>query len=180
MLTNLYAAVVADQLNAFSYPAQLAGLEFELYDHQRGFTLKISGYTDKQAVLLEDDPRRTSSSRGNIGTLRPTSRIIWSNDFVTWPSNSPYEQAIADLRRLLLDTIWWPDAKIEAAKAATPEALEAFVPQLLESVESVALAHGNYTREEALSLSALVAEELLGTNRASVVPHGRGSSTSGE
>ena len=172
VLTNLYAAVVADQLNAFSYPAQLAGLGFELYDHQRGFTLKISGYTDKQAVLLETI---LAALRVPEVTSERFDRL--QDNLVQQLRNlaleQPYEQAIADLRRLLLDTIWWPNVKIEAAEAATREALEAFVPQLLESVESVALAHGNYTREEALSLAALVAGELLGTNRAAVVPHGQ-------
>jgi secreted Zn-dependent insulinase-like peptidase len=172
VLTDLYAAVVADQLNAFSYPAQLAGLGFELYDHQRGFTLKISGYTDRQAVLLETiltalrtpevTPERFGRLRDNL--VRRLRNLALER---------PYGQAIADLRRLLLDTIWWPDAKIGAIEAATPEALEAFVPRLLESVESVALAHGNYTREEALSLAALVAEELLRNKRAVAVPHGR-------
>jgi secreted Zn-dependent insulinase-like peptidase len=172
VLTDLYAAVVADQLNSFSYPAQLAGLGFELYDHQRGFTLKISGYTGKQAVLLEKI----------LAALRFPE--ITSERFVRLRDNlvrrlrnlaleRPYGQTISDLRRLLLDTIWWPDAKIEAAEAATPEALKVFVPRLLESVESVALAHGNYTREEALSLAALVAEELLKNKRAVAVPHGR-------
>jgi secreted Zn-dependent insulinase-like peptidase len=172
VLTDLYAAIVTDQLNAFSYPAQIAGLGFELYDHQRGFTLKISGYTDKQAVLLETilaalrvpevTPERFNRLRDNL--VRRLRNLALER---------PYGQAISDLRRLLLDTIWWPDAKIEAAKTVTPEALEAFIPQLLGSVESVALAHGNYTREEALSLSALVAEELLGNKRIVAVPHGR-------
>jgi secreted Zn-dependent insulinase-like peptidase len=172
VLTDLYAAVVADQLNAFSYPAQLAGLGFELYDHQRGFTLKISGYTDKQAVLLETIlaalrfPEVTSErfDRLRDNLVRQLRNVALER---------PYGQAIAELRRLLLDSIWWPDAKIEAAEAATPEALEAFVSQLLESVESVALAHGNYTQEEVLSFAALVAGELLGNKRTVVVPHGQ-------
>ena len=172
VLTDLYAAVVADQLNAFSYPAQLAGLGFELYDHQRGFTLKISGYTDKQAVLLETilaalrfpdvTSERFDRLRDNL--VRRLRNLALER---------PYGQVIADLRRLLLDTIWWPDTKIEATEAVTPEDLEAFVPRLLESVESVALAHGNYTREEALSLAALVAGALLENKSAVAVPHGR-------
>jgi secreted Zn-dependent insulinase-like peptidase len=172
VLTDLYAAVVVDQLNAFSYPAQLAGLGFELYDHQRGFTLKISGYTDKQAVLLEtiiaalQVPEVTSErfDRLRDNLVRRLRNVALER---------PYGQVIAELRRLLLDSIWWPDAKIEAAESATPEALEAFVSQLLGSVESVALAHGNYTRKEVLSLSALVAGELLGNSRAVAVPHGQ-------
>jgi secreted Zn-dependent insulinase-like peptidase len=172
VLTDLYAAVVADQLNAFSYPAQLAGLGFELYDHQRGFTLKISGYTDRQAVLLETilvALRTPEVTAERFGRLRDNLVRRLRNLAL----ERPYGQAIADLRRLLLDTIWWPDAKIGAAEAVTPETLEAFVPRLLESVESVALAHGNYTREEALSLAALVAKELLRSKRAVAVSHGR-------
>ena len=43
-----------DHVNEFAYPALLAGLNFDFYKHAQGISLRISGYNDKQALLLEE------------------------------------------------------------------------------------------------------------------------------
>lgn len=53
LLTSLYVSLVNDQLDAFAYAADLAGLSFSLYPHSRGLSLRISGYDDRQPALLE-------------------------------------------------------------------------------------------------------------------------------
>ncbi|MCA8967339.1 MAG: insulinase family protein, partial [Planctomycetes bacterium] len=52
VLTDLYVSMVKDNLNEYSYPASLAGLDYSLYRHSRGFSVRMSGYEDKQPVLL--------------------------------------------------------------------------------------------------------------------------------
>lgn len=170
VLTDLYTAIVVDQLNEFSYQARLAGLAFQLYDHQRGFTLKISGYTDKQAVLLgellkaltlpEITPERFDRLRNNL--IRQLSNFSLER---------PYTQGLTELRRLLLENSLWSDTLIKAAEVVTPEKLQVFVPSLLSSVNSVALAHGNYTQEEALRLADIVYNEFLQGKKTADVPH---------
>ena len=41
-----------EELNEFAYPAHLAGLDFKLDKHQRGVTLRIDGFSEKQPELL--------------------------------------------------------------------------------------------------------------------------------
>ena len=53
VLAGLFVEMIREQLNEFSYPATLAGLGYNIYRHQRGIGVRISGYNDKQAVLLE-------------------------------------------------------------------------------------------------------------------------------
>ena len=50
----LYTAVLKDNVNEFTYPALLAGLSFNFYKHAQGISLRITGYNDKQALLLQD------------------------------------------------------------------------------------------------------------------------------
>jgi len=52
VLTKLFVRLVKEQLNEFTYPATLAGLEYSLYRHTRGITLRVEGYSDKQEVIL--------------------------------------------------------------------------------------------------------------------------------
>src|SRR5690606_24648080 len=52
VLLDVYSALLNDHLTAVVYPASLAGLNFSIYPHLRGLTLRIEGFSDKQAVLL--------------------------------------------------------------------------------------------------------------------------------
>ena len=53
VLTELYIALVNDTLSELTYPAFLAGVNFKLYAHRRGFSLRIEGFNDRQPQLLE-------------------------------------------------------------------------------------------------------------------------------
>jgi len=51
-LSYMFVNCVTDQLNEYSYDAELAGLSFELEHGQHGLTLTLSGYNHKMATLL--------------------------------------------------------------------------------------------------------------------------------
>jgi insulysin len=51
---RLYAALVTDALNEYSYDADLAGLTYLFDASSLGFFVTITGYNDKLHVLLRD------------------------------------------------------------------------------------------------------------------------------
>ena len=51
---RLYAALVTDALNEYSYDADLAGLTYAFDESLLGFFVTITGYNDKLHVLLRD------------------------------------------------------------------------------------------------------------------------------
>ena len=51
---RLYASLVTDALNEYSYEADLAGLAYSFEVFSLGFLVAISGYNDKLHVLLRD------------------------------------------------------------------------------------------------------------------------------
>ena len=51
---RLYAALVTDALNEYSYNADLAGLSYSFEASSLGFYVSVSGYNDKLHVLLRD------------------------------------------------------------------------------------------------------------------------------
>ena len=53
-MAELYLDIVRDQLNASSYPATEAGLNFGLGASARGLAVNVAGYSDRQPVLLRD------------------------------------------------------------------------------------------------------------------------------
>jgi len=51
---RLYALLVTDALNEYSYDADLAGLTYSIEASSLGFYVSVSGYNDKHHVLLRD------------------------------------------------------------------------------------------------------------------------------
>ena len=60
----LYTSVLKDSVNEYTYPALLAGLNFSFYKHAQGISLRLSGYDDKQFVLLRDILRFSNLAEG--------------------------------------------------------------------------------------------------------------------
>ena len=173
VLTSLYVQLVNDQLAEFSYDADLAGLSYSLYKHIRGFTVRVSGYDDKQAVLVQRivtalrnpviaDDRFEIAKEDTIRDLRNARK------------DSPYRLAIDEVQLLLTEPSWSEDQLLAAIQDVDADDVRHFVPQLLAKVQVVALAHGNVSRDEALSLAQIVDQGLVEPATPVSVPSGRG------
>jgi len=160
VLTELYVDLVRDQLNEFAYPAQLAGLDYSIYRHVRGFTVQISGYDDKQAVLLERilhtlDAPELDEARFQVlkdRQLRELRNVV---------RGDPHRLARDEVSDLLLTPYWDEDERIQALESVSLTDLRAFIPELMGEVELVALAHGNLTADEAQALAGKLDDTLL-------------------
>ncbi len=172
ILTRLYVAMVNDELNEFSYPANLAGLSYSLYKHIRGLTIRISGYSDKQDILLRRIVKALHRPR-----LDPQRFRILKQDLIrnirNRRKNAPYDRALDELRDMLIHPQWSDSAQLAAATAATLDELKAFVPELRKHLDVVMLSHGNVYPDEARRLEAIVSAELLTGSKPRPVPHGR-------
>src|SRR4030095_9771668 len=50
---NLHARLVRDRLNAYAYPAEIAGLDYSVAADNAGFLITITGYHDELTMLLD-------------------------------------------------------------------------------------------------------------------------------
>jgi secreted Zn-dependent insulinase-like peptidase len=156
---RLYTRLVTDALNEFAYPARLAGLSWNLGSGGDALTLALGGFDDKLDVLLarvvetmralEVRPERFEQFRAEL--LR---------DLRNTRQNRPFQQAMAELRRMLESPNHDLDALIAAAEAARPEDLEAWMPRALDAPGVVMLAHGNFDADTARTLAGVLREGL--------------------
>lgn len=168
LLTELYVKAANDQLSEFSYPAYLAGLNYRLYNHVRGITVRISGYQDKQDVLL--DAIKEVLHRPEINGDR---FAIFKDELIRKLDNAqndrPYNQTLDRVSKLLLLSSWTDQQLKDALKPLEPADLRAFIPEFLESIEIVALANGNLETSEAQQMAQGLAHQFLQeANRAKV------------
>jgi len=157
-MTELYLALVRDQLNTEAYPALLAGLDFDLSSWGNGITVTLQGYVDKQPVLLNTvlnvlrdpdlDPVRFARVKAMM--LRE-----WRNSAREWPIKQIFEE----LGPLLGDSY----RQMELAEALEPVAMDDlhdFVEAFYHTGHGLFYAGGAISSQTAYAMADSVATRL--------------------
>ncbi len=170
LLTELYVKTVNDQLSEFSYPAYLAGLNYNLYKHVRGMTVKISGYHDRQIRMLEEISTALKNPR-----VEDDKFLVFKDEIERKLRNQekerPYNQALDKLSRLLLESSWTAQQLLAALESIGADDLRAFTADYLHTIELVALANGNLDLQEARQMADLLAEQFVKDSHTKPVAH---------
>ena len=169
VMSALLARVVADNLNELVYPAYLAGLSFRIESAARGLQLTVSGFDEKQSLLLEQ--LLPALRQPQVDAVR-FERL--QRDYLRELQNSaqqpPYGLLVDELSPLLLRNSW-PDAVLAAqVESVTAPELERYAHELLADVDAKMLVFGNFTEQEARALGAMVERELLRDSRRVTAP----------
>ena len=151
----LYTAVLTDNVNEYTYPALLAGLSFNFYKHAQGISLRITGYNDKQALLLQDllavvadpafDPQRFEDIRKDM--IRALRNSV---------AGRPAGQVMDDLREALLYGEWGEQALITVLEQLDLAALEDYARRFWASATAEVLIYGNYEENFAQQVSGML------------------------
>lgn len=166
---NLYQDLVLEALNEYAYPAQLAGLSYNIGVEAEGYAIGISGYSDRQYILLNAvldalvnapiDPEEFARQQAQqVRNLRNKA------------SDRPYSQTFAAVAQTLFSDTWPPSAQAAATERLRPEALAQWRDRRLAKVGLLGLLHGNLDADAARALWAMVDERL---NLAPIAPHRR-------
>ncbi|MDH3693622.1 MAG: insulinase family protein [Gammaproteobacteria bacterium] len=169
VLTQLYVDHVLDVLDEFAYPARLADLEYDIYKHVRGITIRLSGFNDKLDVLLA----RIIDSLGETESI-PENFALNKQELLRNLRNAnkdtPYQQMYQEVRSVLLDPDWSEQTRIDAAEPLNADDLKAFVPQLFEQINVAALAHGNFDQQDTENAIGILEDKLLSNSEQIDVP----------
>lgn len=159
---SLYAALLKDSVNEFAYPARLAGLNFSLYKHAQGISLRISGYDDKQAALLQELLANIESpvfSQQRFGNIRQD----MIRDLRNAVAKRPSSQVMDDLRESLLYGEWGEQAMIDALQSIDLAGVQRYAQEFWRSATAETLIYGNYDAAVASRVSSLLAALLPDT-----------------
>ena len=156
---SIYRDLVADQLNAYAYPAWLAGLSFNIALTATGYLVDIGGYTDKQDILLPKVLEALADAEIEPETFqrfREERVRNWRNEAL----ERPFSQAFSALRTALYNSDWPAETLADSAERLTVEALRAWRSERLAQFGLVALLHGNLNEEQAIEAVKAVRERL--------------------
>ncbi len=164
----LFAALLTDSVNELAYPARLAGLDFSFYKHAQGVSLRVSGFNDKQPVLLRAlleayahpafaTERFTDIRRDMIRTLQNTA------------ARRPSSQVMDDLREALLYGEWGEQAMIAALEKLDLNGLLDYAHRFRAAASAQVMIYGNYRPDIVQSVGTLVSG-VLGDGSAPPLP----------
>ena len=159
-LSELFVSMLRDALNEFSYPAYLAGLNYELYNHTRGITIKISGYNDKQGLMLNKiietlKFNKFSEERFTIIKERLKRKLENAKD------DKPFRQAIARAQQTLIIPSWSENQRLKELDSLTVDDLSTFRSVFLSQLDLAILSTGNVTKETTLEIAEQIDNALL-------------------
>ncbi|MGB1139817.1 MAG: insulinase family protein [Halioglobus sp.] len=155
VLASLYTALLMDRVNEYAYPARLAGLNFSVYKHAQGISLRVRGYNDKQLMMVEQllsdiqdasfDPQRFENIRADM--IRSLENVV---------AKRPSGQVMDDLKESVLYGTWGEQARIEALQNVDQARLEAFAADFWRGTTAEALLYGNFPADTVDELAALL------------------------
>lgn len=159
IMTALYTQMVSDRLNESLYDAKLAGLSTRIYSHMRGFSVRVSGYSDKQSILLKTlmaSLKDTQFDPQRFVMLKEQYR----NELLNANKDRPFNQTMRELFRLLLPQ-WSAEEKMAALDRISLDDIEVFFPNLFRESQIRMMTHGNFTTDDAIALARIVEDQFI-------------------
>jgi insulysin len=169
---QLFAALIMDELNEFSYPASLAGLDYSVRANTRGFDITIAGYSSRQGLLLSKIAkaiRKGRFSQERFNSIKQELIRSWRND----SKNTPYIVLAQQIPVLQYEPYWSSADLIAGLANKNLEEFHQFSTRVLRDGTMEALLYGNLFRQEAIKLAALAEYELLGSKTGTPQPLAR-------
>jgi len=166
---QLFAALIADQLNEFSYPAKLAGIDYTITANTRGYDISIFGYSSRQGLLMNkimETVRISKFKEERFSLIKENVLRIWRNQ----NKNLPYQVLAKQVPVLQSDPYWSNAQLIAALENKTLAQFSQFTNRQLIDAKMDALFYGNYFRAEALKFAVLVEHELLSRHAGRELP----------
>lgn len=165
--TRLCVEMLLDATNEAAYPAEIAGMSYNLYAHQGGVTLQLSGFSEKQPLLLDLLLARFANREFNVdrfNNIKAQMLRHWRNA----AKDKPISQLFNELTGVLQPNNPPYPVLIEALESIEVDELPAFVAAMFAELHIDTFIYGNWLKEDALALAETlknafrVSEQLYG------------------
>lgn len=151
-LTRLYVELLQDYLTEFTYPAEVAGLNYNIYPHQGGLTLHVSGlvgHQEKLLALIIEKARERNFSESRFQATKRQLLQAWSNVSRAKPISQLFTSLTVTLQRRSYE----PNRLAECLEDVTLQDLHDHVRGFYEKIHLEGLVYGDWLESEAKHLA---------------------------
>jgi len=164
VLRELLEDTFKEQLTEFSYPASIAGLNYDIDGNAEGMTVSISGYDQKQDVMLQ---------RIVLAMKNPDydneKFLIYKEELQHKLENAaldkPFRQLLGERSRVMTSPSWSPKERLAVLAPVTLDDLKDYADIFFSRLEVEALSYGNVTNSEAEDLGRILEKQLLSSSQ---------------
>ncbi len=153
VLADLYVKEVMEVLNAYTYPASIAGLNFAINHTDNGLTISIDGFSAKAEVLFLDLLSELKRFRPREYQFKIFKEIL-TRQYQNTALEKPLTQASEILREAIYKHFVTDKRKAIEIKKITFERFEEFVDALFNKTYVEGMMYGNLTKERAKHVTA--------------------------
>jgi len=151
----LYTRLVSDALNSLAYPALMAGVGYSIVTPPKGLRVAISGYNDKQMVLLDRVLNEIANHKVDESRFA-TLKADFIKDLQNFKIEAPYRQAMTASQNLVVTSGWLPAAQAEALQDVTSASIARWYQKKFARIEVRSLYHGNVGEPSLDQLNAVI------------------------
>ena len=157
---RMLVAVIADELNELSYDATLAGLNYSIRPHMRGYSVRINGFTDKQGVLLQEILATIEAPVFNPDRFESIKKEH-IRAFKNAIKNQPYQLLTGELADFINRDGWTDEQLLGAYETLSLADVKRYKEQVHRSGNIEALFNGNYQRKQVIEYAENISKGLL-------------------
>jgi insulysin len=150
-LTRLYVEMLLDYLTEHTYQAEVAGLSYNIYPHQGGLTLHLTGFTGNQETLLTlliDKARERNFTQDRFSLIKRQLLRSWYNS----AQAKPISQLFTSLTVTLQQRSYEPLRMAEMLEDISLKDLHEHVRDFFEEIYLEGLVYGDWLETEAQAL----------------------------
>ncbi|XP_053674496.1 nardilysin-like [Anopheles nili] len=167
-LAGFFASMIKFQIAEELYPAEVAGLNYELYSAEKGLLLKIEGYNEKLPIIADE----ISATMGRFTEILSESVF----EVIKVKLEKAYYNELMkpnklnrDVRLKLVQVNHWTTwEKFEHLKAFTPNDVHQFAKDFFNGFKIQALMQGNLNHETAKNVMQKVLSNFNGSSIADI------------
>ncbi|MDF1763600.1 MAG: insulinase family protein [Oleibacter sp.] len=155
VLASLYARAVNEALNTFSYPASLAGLNYNLGANTSGLTIALGGYQDKLPILLTqilDTMTSLTVTPSEFDRYRASLKRSLENKLKA----RPYQRTLDDLKTQVQTPSFDDSELLTILDSVSLEQLLQFSKDIPSAVSTQVFVHGALSENDAVTLAKLI------------------------
>lgn len=161
VLGDLFIKTVKEALNTLSYPAQIAGLNYEMSRSDDGINLSIEGYSENASKLLESilQNLQNSSIQENQFNIYKDYQL---REYQNAAKESPLQQASEVIKSIIYKRFSSSQQKGQALQKVTFNQFQNYLQNVLSKVYIQGVLYGNMTEENAKQTAELILSTLKG------------------
>jgi len=162
--TRLCVEMFLDSLAKETYQAEIAGMGYNMYAHQGGVTLTISGFSGKQPQLMEMILAKFAERRFSLARFETIKQQLMRN----WRNathDKPISQLFSNMTGLLQPNNPPYPALLEALEDIDVSDLAEFVDLILANLHVEMFVYGDWQKQDALDMAETLKDALRVKNQ---------------